>query len=54
MMCETKDLVDLIILLRPQESHESTTEQIERLKEERLDLSARIATLEEMVANRAV
>ena len=52
-MCEKDDLVNFIELLRPQEGHESTTEQIQRLKEEHEDLIARIGMLEEMVANKA-
>ena len=56
MMCDPKDLVDLIEWYRQCdriEEIESVDEEINRLKNERDDLMARIGMLEEMSANKA-
>ena len=55
MMCETKDLVDIIEFYKQCDrgnETESIEEEIQRLKSERDDLFARIGMLEEMAANR--
>jgi hypothetical protein len=56
MMCETKDLVDIIEFYKQCDrvnETESIQDEIERLKSERDDLFARIGMLEEMAANKA-